>query len=38
MDRGLILVYNADSGLFSIIKDAFHKTFLPAHTSITYAL
>ena len=26
----LILVYNADSGFFNIIKDALHKTILPS--------
>lgn len=30
MERELILVYNADSGVFDIIKDAFHKTFFPS--------
>ena len=30
MERELILVYNADSGLFDVIKDALHKTFFPS--------
>jgi hypothetical protein len=30
MEPELILVYNADSGVFDIIKDAFHKTFFPS--------
>ena len=30
MERELILVYNADDGLFNIIKDGFHKTFSPS--------
>lgn len=30
MERELILVYNADSGVFDIIKDALHKTFFPS--------
>lgn len=30
MERELILVYNADSGLFNIIKDGFHKIFSPS--------
>ncbi len=30
MERELILVYNADSGVFDIIKDAFQKTFFPS--------
>ena len=29
MEKELILVYNADSGLFNVLKDAFHKTFFP---------
>jgi hypothetical protein len=30
MGSELILVYNADSGIFNILKDAFHKTFFPS--------
>ena len=30
MEQELILVYNADSGVFDIIKDAFQKTFFPS--------
>jgi len=30
MEQELILVYNADSGVFDIIKDALHKTFFPS--------
>ncbi|MCW4037779.1 MAG: hypothetical protein NWF13_03480, partial [Candidatus Bathyarchaeota archaeon] len=30
IEQELILVYNADSGVFDIIKDALHKTFFPS--------
>lgn len=30
MERELIFVYNADSGIFNMIKDALHKTILPS--------
>ena len=30
LERELILVYNADSDVFSLIKDAFHKTISPS--------
>ena len=30
MERELILVYNADSGLFNTVRDGFHKTFFPS--------
>ncbi len=30
LERELILVYNADSSLFSLIKDALHKTISPS--------
>jgi hypothetical protein len=30
LERELILVYNADSGVFNLIKDALHKTISPS--------